>query len=94
MGILGKVLKTLLLSTPLEYGTNAFGSNVSVCAIPPAIQSNITVSALEVIAGADLQEFKKLAMGILVEAADKLAAAIFFIKSLRALICRSFSIVT
>jgi hypothetical protein len=68
------------------------GSNVSVWAIPPAIQSNITVSALDVIVGAELQELKKLAMGILVEAADRLAAAIFFTKSLRALLCMSLSI--
>jgi hypothetical protein len=44
-------------------------------------------------AGAELQELKKLAMGILVEAADRLAAAIFFTKSLRALLCMSFSII-
>jgi hypothetical protein len=48
---------------------------------------------LEVIAGAELQELKKLAMGILVVAADRLAAAIFFTKSLRALICKSLSII-
>src|ERR1044071_1450773 len=42
----GNVLSTLLLLIPFSNGVYFFGSNVSVCAIPPAIQSNITVSAV------------------------------------------------
>lgn len=44
-----KVLKTLFAGIPFLNGVYRFGSNVSVCAIPPAIQSRITVSAFDLI---------------------------------------------
>jgi hypothetical protein len=44
----------------------------------------MTVSTLELMVGFKLQELKKLARGILTDAAETLAAAIFLIKSLRA----------
>jgi hypothetical protein len=40
------VLSTLLPSIPFSKGVYRLGSNVSVWAIPPAIQSRMTVSAL------------------------------------------------
>jgi hypothetical protein len=43
----------------------------------------MTVSALDAIAGTVAQELKKLAAGMLAEAAARLAALIFLINSLR-----------
>jgi hypothetical protein len=40
-----KVLNTRVPSIPFSNGVYRLGSNVSVCAIPPAIQSRITASA-------------------------------------------------
>ena len=42
-----KVLSTLFASNPFSNGVYRFGSKVSVCAIPPAIKSRITESAVE-----------------------------------------------
>ena len=53
--------------------------------MPPAIQSRMTVSAEEAIADALAHEDRKLAVGMLVEAAARLAAPIFLINSLREL---------
>jgi hypothetical protein len=44
---LWKMLRTLLLSSPFSYGVYFLWSNVSVWAIPPAIHSKMTVSAVE-----------------------------------------------
>ena len=41
------VLRTSLDFIPVEYGVNRLGSNVSVCAMPPPIQSKMTVSAVD-----------------------------------------------
>ena len=46
VGMLGKVESTPFGSMPFSKGAYRFGSNVSVCAMPPAIQSTITVSAV------------------------------------------------
>ena len=81
VGTLGKVLKTLLLSTPLVYGVYAFGSKVSVWAMPPAIQSRITESAVEGIFGPE-QEDKKLLAGIDADMAAADANPIFLMNSL------------
>jgi hypothetical protein len=43
------VLKTLFASIPFSKGVYFFGSNVSVCAMPPAIHRSITVSAFDLI---------------------------------------------
>src|SRR4051812_12280417 len=51
VSMLGNVERTPFGSIPLSYAVNFFGSNVSVCAIPPAIQSTITVSAVGLIFG-------------------------------------------
>src|SRR5580693_3470097 len=45
VSMLGKVLRTLSEARPVSYGVYFLGSNVSVCAMPPAIQSRITESA-------------------------------------------------
>ena len=42
-----KVLSTSLPSIPLRKGVYLLGSKVSVCAMPPAINSQITDSAVE-----------------------------------------------
>ena len=42
----GNVLRTPFDSTPGVKGVYFFGSKVSVCAIPPAIQRTMTVSAV------------------------------------------------
>ena len=57
-----KVLRTSLAFMPFEKGVYLFGSNVSVWAIPPAIQSRMTVSALEFVLLL-LQEDNKLVKG-------------------------------
>ena len=49
VSILGKVLAILAGSIPFSKGAKRFGSNVSVCAIPPPIHKTITVSAVGVI---------------------------------------------
>ena len=46
VSIVGKVLSTWSTFTPGANGVYFFGSNVSVCAMPPAIQSTITASAV------------------------------------------------
>jgi hypothetical protein len=52
--------------------------------MPPAIQSKITVSAVDAIFETDgEQELKKLAIGRVMADAAKLAAVILFMKSLR-----------
>jgi hypothetical protein len=52
------------------------GSKVSVCAIPPAIQSKITASAEAGRADAMLQPLRKEAVGMLTAIAAALAACI------------------
>src|SRR5438874_4662641 len=46
VSICGNVLSTCSGFNPRSNGTYRFGSKVSVCAIPPAIQRTITVSAV------------------------------------------------
>jgi hypothetical protein len=46
VSIAGKVLSTSLIGTPGANGVYRLGSNVSVLAIPPAIQRTITASAV------------------------------------------------
>ena len=46
VSIVGNVLKTWFEFIPFSNGANRLGSNVSVCAIPPAIHSRMTVSAV------------------------------------------------
>ena len=53
VGTLGKVERTRFPSIPFSKGVYFLGSNVSVCAMPPAIHSNITVSAVLVSIGFD-----------------------------------------
>ena len=64
-----------------EKGVYLFGSNVSVWAIPPAIQSRMTVSALEFVLLL-LQEDNKLVKGAPAASAARVAALLFFINSL------------
>jgi hypothetical protein len=45
VGMLGNVESTAFDSTPLLNGVYRFGSNVSVCAMPPAIHRTMTQSA-------------------------------------------------
>ena len=77
-----KVLSTSLAFMPLVKGVNFLGSNVSVWAIPPPIQSKITVSAVAVILGR-LQEDKKPAIGAPAASAAIEAALLPLINSLR-----------
>src|SRR5262245_55534564 len=42
----GNVLRTRFDSRPFSNGVYALGSNVSVCAIPPAIHKRMNVSAV------------------------------------------------
>jgi hypothetical protein len=65
---------------PFEKGVYLFGSNVSVWAIPPAIQSRMTVSALEFVLLL-LQEDNKLVKGAPAASAARVAALLFFINS-------------
>jgi hypothetical protein len=74
------VLSTSLAIIPLENGVNFFGSKVSVCDIPPAIQSRITVSALEFIFLL-LQDDKELVRGTPAANAAIVAAELFLKKS-------------
>src|SRR6185436_5876246 len=46
VSIAGNVLRTFFDSSPFSNAVYRFGSNVSVCAIPPAIQSTMTASAV------------------------------------------------
>src|SRR6187402_2831826 len=66
---------------PLEKAVYLFGSNVSVCGMPPAIHNRITVSALEVIFLL-LQEARKLLTGVLAANVANVAALAFLRKSL------------
>jgi hypothetical protein len=60
--------------------------------MPPAIHNKMTVSAVVGIFGArEVQELKKLANGMVVAEAARLAAVIFLIKSLRGL-CVSMTV--
>ncbi len=49
VGMLGNVLRTFSTGTPGSNGVKRLGSNVSVCAMPPAIQSTMTASAVAVV---------------------------------------------
>src|SRR5438552_1762944 len=46
VSMLGNVLNTFSVRTPGSKGVYLLGSNVSVCAIPPAIQRTMTASAV------------------------------------------------
>src|ERR1043166_1636287 len=46
VSMLGKVLAMRAVSIPFSNGANRFGSNVSVCAIPPPIHRMMRVSAV------------------------------------------------
>ena len=46
VSIAGKVLSTRSVRTPGSNGVYRFGSNVSVCAMPPAIHSTMMESAV------------------------------------------------
>ncbi len=76
------MLNTLFDCIPFVKGVYFFGSKVSVCGIPPAIQSKITVSAVEVIFLL-LQEDRKLLTGALAASAAKVAALALFRNCLR-----------
>src|SRR5687768_12921933 len=76
-----KVLSTELACIPFSKGVYFFGSKVSVCAIPPAIHSRITVSAFDFIFGF-AQELTRLA-GIPAASAASVAALVFCKNSLR-----------
>ena len=69
------MLNTLLDCIPFVKGVYFFGSKVSVCGIPPAIQSKITVSAFEVIFLL-LQEARKLLTGAPAARAANVAALV------------------
>src|SRR5689334_11715164 len=78
----GNVLSTALLLIPFSKGVYFFGSNVSVCAMPPAIHNNITVSAD--VAGFFLPVVLSIrANGALALNAASVAALVFFKNSLR-----------
>jgi hypothetical protein len=70
-----KVLNTLLAFIPFSNGVNFLGSKVSVCAMPPAIHSRMTVSAFDWILGFE-HELNMLA-GIPAAKAAKVAALVF-----------------
>src|SRR5687768_13205477 len=78
----GKVLRTSLDSIPLRKGVYFFGSKVSVCAIPPAIKSRITESAVEGKVGVP-QEESNPAKGAPIPMVAMAAALVFFMKSRR-----------
>jgi hypothetical protein len=67
------VLNTRLASIPFSNGLYRLGSKVSVWAIPPAIQSRITVSAEELIFGTGLQPGNHPASGAPAAMAARLA---------------------
>jgi hypothetical protein len=70
-----KVLSTEFASIPFSNGVYFFGSNVSVCAMPPAIQRRITVSAVDLIFGFE-QDVTRL-VGIPAAKAARVAALVF-----------------
>ena len=82
MGTDLKVLNTSFAIMPLEKAVYLFGSKVSVCAIPPAIQSKITVSAVAVNFD-ELQPLNKPANGAPAVNAARVALLLFFKNSLR-----------
>ena len=67
---------------PLVNGVYLLGSKVSVCAIPPAIQSKITVSAVAVNFD-ELQPLNNPANGAPAANAARVAVLLFFKNSLR-----------
>src|SRR5688572_15638848 len=77
------VLRTLFPSIPFSKAVYLFGSKVSVCAIPPAIESRITVSAEELRATFDCGEhpLSRLATGGPAAHAARVAAPVALIKS-------------
>jgi len=75
---------------PFSNGAWDFGSNVSVWAIPPAIQSSTTESAVEGMLTGEAHEDKKPRLGIVVAIAAELAAAMSRRNSLRVLVYRLF----
>ena len=81
----GKVLNTLLPSIPFLKGVYFLGSKVSVCAMPPAIHNNITVSAVEslIIFFLVLQPLSMLGTGAPAANAASVARLVLLIKSLR-----------
>src|SRR2546421_7651262 len=80
VGIELNVLSTALDGVPGAYGVNRFGSNVSVAAIPPPIQSTITASAV----GATFGPFWAItSLGNPAANAESVAALAVLRKSLR-----------
>ena len=79
--MLGNVLSTRSVRTPGANGVYRLGSNVSVCAMPPAIQRTITASAAAFEAG------RGVSAGSCPQRADKVAAAVAPTNPLR-LSCR------
>ena len=69
---------------PTSNGVNFLGSNVSVCAMPPAMKSRMTVSA---VAFAFLSELPKTRCGMPVAIAANEAAEMRWRKSRRVWIC-------
>jgi hypothetical protein len=77
-----KVLRTLFPSIPFSKAVYLLGSNVSVCAIPPAIQRRMTVSAVELRATfAGEHPLNRLATGGPAAHAARVAALVVLIKS-------------
>jgi hypothetical protein len=78
----GKVLNTSFDSMPFLKEVNFLGSKVSVWAIPPAINNNMTVSAEEGMEILELQEENRLAIGDPNPIVAMVAALVFLRKSL------------
>ena len=78
----GKVLNTTFDSIPFLKGVYFLGSKVSVWAIPPAINNNITVSAEAGIDILELQEENRPAIGDPNPIVAMVAVLVFLRKSL------------
>jgi hypothetical protein len=77
----GKVDNTLLDGRPAEYGVQSFGSNVSVCAMPPAIQRMISLSAVAAGAAVTASTEANARFGNPAASAESVAALAVFRKS-------------
>src|SRR5688500_17696633 len=91
VSIEGKVDSTLFGESPTSKGVYFFGSNVSVCAMPPAIQRTMTLSAVGTSLAADASSAKVALGNDALSAASAAAEAVLRKsrrdQSLRACIC-------
>src|SRR5678815_523763 len=81
--MLGNVLNSSLGDIPFVKGVCPLGSNVSVCAMPPPIQSTMTVSAVGLIFGSPFDSSARSCRGKDAANAERVAALAVFRKSRR-----------